>query len=424
MINISPVFRLAFASLMSRRVTAGLTVFAIAISVLLFVGVEKIRMGARGGFERTISQTDLIVGARSGPINLLLYSVFRIGAATNNITWATYQDITARPEVAWAVPLSLGDSHRGFRVVGTTPAFFTRYRYGGAQELTFSAGEPFEDVFDAVIGAEVAQKLNYRIGQEIVLGHGIGPVSFAKHDDKPFRIVGILKRTGTPVDRSVHVSLAGIEAIHIGWEGGARTPLAQLVSAEQVRRMDLQPKEITAFMLGLKSKIAVLRLQRDINTYKAEPLLGVMPAVALNELWSVVGIAETALSGIAFFVILVGLAGILTTILTSLNERRREMAILRSVGAGPLDIGALLVSEATFLALIGSLLGLALLYGGLWLAAPMIETRTGLALVGLGPTTFDLAVIAGVSGAGLLLGLLPAWRASRTSLADGLTVRI
>ena len=117
--------RLALQSLRNRALTASLTVLAIAFSVMLLLGVEKVRTGARQSFADTISGTDLIVGARSGAIQLLLYSVFRIGNATNNVTWKSYSDIAKRPEVDWIVPISLGDSHHGFRVLGTTPDYFT-----------------------------------------------------------------------------------------------------------------------------------------------------------------------------------------------------------------------------------------------------------------------------------------------------------
>ncbi|MGF1457053.1 MAG: ABC transporter permease [Alphaproteobacteria bacterium] len=422
--RLAPVLRLAVRSLMSRRLTAGLTILSVAISVTLFIGVEKIRQGARAGFERTISGTDLIVGARSGPVNLLLYSVFRIGSATNNITWETYQDVAARPEIAWTVPISLGDSHRGFRVVGTTPAFFERYQYGGGRPLAFAGGTPFDDLFDAVIGSDVARRLGYRVGQEIVLAHGIGAVSFAEHDTMPFRVSGILKPTGTPVDKAVHVSLAGIEAMHLGWQSGGQTPLARMMTPDRARAMTLEPKQITAFLVGLKSKIAVLRLRRDLNTYRQEPLLAIIPGVVLAELWSVVGMVETALSAIALFVIVVGLVGILTSILTTLNERRREMAILRSVGARPFDIAILMLSEAGLLAFAGSVLGLAVAYIGLFVAAPIIETRANLTLVGLTPSLFDVKLVAGITVAAIVLGVLPAWQAFSRSLQDGLSLRV
>ncbi len=423
-VHTGPVLRLAARSLMSRRLTAGLTVLAVAISVMLFVGVEKIRTGARSGFESTISGTDLIVGARSSPVNLLLYAVFRIGSPTNNITWESYQEVARRRDVAWTVPISLGDSHRGYRVVGTTTGFFEHYKYARGRALTFAQGVPFNDLFDAVIGADVARDLGYDLGDPMVLSHGLGAVSFSNHEDKPFRVAGILRPTGTPVDRAVHVSLKAIEAIHLGWQSGVQTPMAQVMTPDKVREMDLQPEQITAFLVGLKSRVAVLRLQRTINTYRGEALQAVIPAVALSQLWSVVSLVERALSAVAFFVILVGLVGVMTIILTSLQERRREMAILRAVGARPADIFVLLVSEAGLLAFAGSLLGLAAIYAALGVAAPLIEARFGLALVGLGPGLFDLGVLAGVTGAAMVLGIVPAWQAYRTALTDGLTLRV
>ena len=210
------------------------------------MGVDKIRKEAKNGFINTISQTDLIVGARSGPINLLLYSVFRIGNATNNVTWESYEEITASEEVAWSIPISLGDSHRGFRVMGTNTDYFSYYQYGQSQYLVLAEGQPFAHVYDAVMGADVARTLDYQIGNEIVIAHGLVSTDFAAHEDKPFVITGILEKSGTPVDRTVHIPLEGIEAIHIDWQDGSRSGLQ--LSAEQALKMDLQPKAITAFI--------------------------------------------------------------------------------------------------------------------------------------------------------------------------------
>ncbi|MGE5510700.1 MAG: ABC transporter permease [Bacteroidota bacterium] len=416
------VFRLALQSLRNRWLTALLTVLAIAVSITLLLGVEKVRTGARQSFADTISGTDLIVGARSGSLNLLLYAVFRIGNATNNVTWASYKDIAARPEVAWAVPLSLGDSHHQFRVLGTTPDYFEHYRYRRTQSLAFSSGKAFSDLFDAVIGADVATVLGYRVGDPIVISHGLGAVSFVAHDDKPFRVSGILEKTGTPVDRTVHVSLEAIEAIHVDWQSGARIP-GQSVSADEVRKMNLEPKAVTAALVGLKSKLATFRLQRAINEYREEPLSAILPGAALQELWELVGTAETALKAVSAMVVATALLGMVTMILTTLNERRREMAILRSVGARPRTILGLLVAEASLLTLAGIGLGTALLYGALFLLQPYVDANYGLYLPIDPPKPWELATLGAVAVAGCIAGLLPALRAYRLSLADGMTVR-
>ncbi len=416
------VLRLALKSLANRWLTALLTVVSIALSVMLLLGVEKVGNGARQSFADTISGTDLIVGARSGSLNLLLYSVFRIGNATNNITWKTYRDIADRPEIDWIVPISLGDSHRGFRVMGTTPDYFKFYRYRHGKSLEFASGAPFSDLFDAVIGADVATQLGYKTGDKIVVAHGLGSVAFLEHDDKPFRVSGILEKTGTPVDRTVHVSLGAIEAIHIDWQSGARIP-GQTVSADEVRKMNLEPKAITAAYIGLKSKLAAFRLQRAINEYSEEPLSAILPGAALQELWGLIGTAETALSAVSGMVVVTALLGMVTMILTTLNERRREMAILRSVGATPLTILALLVTEAGVLTFLGVALGTVLLYGALILLQPFIDRTYGLHIPIELPAQAQLFVLAAIVIAGFAAGLLPALRAYRLSLADGMTVR-
>lgn len=416
------MLRLALKSLLNRRGTVALTVFTIAISTALLVGVERLRGEARSSFAATLSGTDLIVGARAGTVQLLLYSVFRMGEPTANVSWQTYQEIAAAPNVAWTVPLSLGDSHRGFRVLGTTPDYFEHYRYSNRQQLRLAEGVRFDGVYDAVLGSEVATRLGYRVGEEIVIAHGIGRVSFAHHDDKPFTVVGILAPTGTPVDRTVHVSLAGIEAIHIDWQAGTRLP-GRSISAEQALTMDLTPSSITAFLVGLDNRIATFALQRQINEFRAEPLTAILPGVALQQLWSLTGVAENALRIVAVCVVVVGLLGMLTALLTTLNERRREMAILRSVGARPRTVLGLLVLEAGALTVAGLALGLALLYAILAGLRELAATRFGLFL-GLGPpSAAELVALAAILVAGLIVGLLPAWLGYRRSLSDGLTVR-
>ncbi len=418
-----PIIILALKSLWNRRATALLTLLSIALAVTLLLGVERLRTEARASFANTLSATDLVVGARSGPVPLLLYAVFRLGNATNNISWQSYQAIATRPEVAWTIPLALGDAHQGYPVLGTTAAYFDHYRYGQRQPLRLAQGVPFSDLYDAVLGAEVAKALGYRLGDAIVLSHGAGKVSFVDHADKPFRVVGILAATGTPVDRTVHVSLAAIEAIHIDYQNGAPRP-GHSLSAEQAREMDLTPKTLTAFLVGLHSRVAVFRLQRFINDYPEEPLLAILPGVALGELWQVIGIGEQALLAVSAMVVLVGLAGMLTALLAGLGERRRELAILRSVGARPWQIFTLLVSEALTLALLGAAFGLALLYLLLAFSAPLLQAHYGLQL-GLGlPSRHEWQLLGLVLGAGLVVGSIPAWRAYRYSLADGMSIRL
>ncbi|MGI9523348.1 MAG: ABC transporter permease [Hyphomicrobiaceae bacterium] len=416
------VVRLAMQSLRNRWLTALLTILAIAASVVLLLGVEKVRTGAKASFANTISGTDLIVGARSGGIQLLLYSVFRIGNATNNMTWQSYEDIRRRPEVDWMIPLSLGDSHRGFRVLGTNKEYFDRYKYRRGRGLEFASGKRFDDLFDAVIGADVAESLGYKVGDRMVVAHGLGRIGLNKHDDKPFRVSGVLAKTGTPVDRTVHVSLAAIEAIHIDWQGGTRRT-ENIVTADEVRQKRLRPKAVTAAMVGLKSKLAIFRLQRHVNTYRSEPLSAILPGATLYELWGLVGTAETALMVVSFMVVVTAILGMITMILATLNERRREIAILRSAGAGPGTVVGLLVAEAGILTFIGIVIGVIMTYVLLYALRPAIDSAYGLYLDISAPSAVEFGALAAILIGGLLAGLLPALRAYQHSLADGMTVR-
>ena len=414
------ILRLAIASLFARALTVGMTILAIALSVALFLSVEKVRTGAKASFADTISGTDLIVGARSGSVQLLLYSVFRIGNATNNVTWQSYQDIAARPEVDWIVPISLGDSHRQFRVMGTTQAFFEHYKYRQGRSLEMADGLIMDDLFDTVIGADVAATLNYRVGDPIVVAHGLA--SFSEHKDQPFRVSGILRKTGTPVDRTVIVSMEAIEAIHVDWQGGAQVQ-GQATPVDVILEMDLKPSAITAALVGVKSPLQTFRLQRAINDYSQEPLLAILPGVALQELWSIVGIAETALLAVSFMVVVTALIGMMATIFSSLNERRREMAIFRAMGARPMTILSMLVLEAMLMAALGALLGLALLYLGLFIAQPILDSAFGLWLTIDPPSLREVWVMLAVIAAGAIVSMVPALRAYRMSVADGMIVK-
>lgn len=418
-----PLWYLARRSIVNRGLTVVLTIVSVALSVALLLGVERLRSDAREGFAQTISGTDLVVGARSGAVQLLLYSVFHIGDATNNVSWNSIQSIAAHPQVDWLVPLSLGDSHRGFRVVGTTAEFFERYRHGDDRALRFAAGKPFSEVFDAVVGAEVAQRLGYAVGESIVVAHGAGDVGFARHDDKPFTVVGVLARTGTPVDRSVLVSLEGIEAIHLDWSGGARMPGLN-IPAEQVRRFDLTPKEVTAALVGLKSRVAVFRVQRHINTLPDEPLTAVLPGATLQQLWGIIAIAERALLAVSALVVLVGLAGLVAVVTASLGERRRELAILRSMGAGPRHVFALLALESLVIGLAGCLLGVLVVQGAALALGPWLQAQHGLLLTARMLSATEWMLLGGVLVATLAASLVPGVRAYRQSLADGMTIRM
>lgn len=421
------VLYLAARSAWSRRSTLALMFAAIALSSALLLAVERIRVDTRQSFTQSVSGVDLVVGPRSSAVQLVLHAVFHVAGASHTMRWESYQAIAAHPATAWAVPLALGDSYRGFAVLGTDAAYFAHYRHGDRQPLRFLAGRPFAGTFEAVLGHEVAARLGHRLGDRITLAHGFGldgDEGLAQiHDDKPFTVVGILAATGTPVDRSVHVSLESITALHLDWAGGAPLP-GFGIAADQVSKFDLQPKEISAVLVGLKQRTDVFRSQRFINEFRKEPLMAVLPGVALDELWRTLAILEGSLLAIAALVVLIGLAGLAATLLAGLGERRRELAILRALGAGPRDILLLLVSEGLLVTAGGALAGLGLLTAIAAGASPWLLDHFGIVLGAGMPGSNEIMLLGAVIATGVVASLLPGWRAWRMSLADGLTPKL
>ena len=369
--------KVATSSLMTRKGSAVMTLMAISVAIFVLLGIEHIRQQARDSFASTVSGVDLIVGGKTGSLNLLLYSVFRIGSPTDNISWQAYQDIAQLEDVAWTIPISLGDSHEGYRVVGTTHAFFEHYHFGRKRSLAFAEGGSFAETFDAVLGAEVASALGYTTGTDIILAHGLASTSFTKHESKPFVVVGVLAPTGTPVDQTIHVHLDGIEAMHAG---GARAPVSIFSAVGKNQVTGSTPESITAFMLGLNSKLNTFTVQRQVNQFKGEPLMAILPGVALSELWQMMSIFENVLRLISTLVLLAAVLGMGAVLLASIRERHQEIHLLRIMGASPLYLFCLVEMEAIILCLLGMLLGGTSLYVALLLLGDTMLSRFGLYL--------------------------------------------
>ncbi|MGZ5280632.1 MAG: ABC transporter permease, partial [Pseudobdellovibrionaceae bacterium] len=304
-------------------------------------------------------------------------------------------------------------------------SFYQHYRFRGNQLVELKEGKPALGMWDVVLGSEVARKLGYRLGDSIVITHGVTRgEGIQQHDDKPFKVTGILKASGTALDTSLYVSLYGIEAVHIDWKSGAAPTKATAVAPESIREDQIKFDQITSFFLRTKSRIETLKLQREINTYSEEPLLAIIPGVTLAELWRGLGYIDQALKVISWMVLAVGLTAMLISLLTGLNERRREMAILRSIGAGPARITLLLVFESSLLTLAGIAVGLIAELLGFVLLKDWLEAQFGLYMVGAAFTGVEMMYLTVTFVLGVLIGLIPAWKASSLALKDGLSVRV
>ena len=418
-------FNLAKKSLLNRRLSTSLTVFSMVLSLILLMTVERIKRAAQDGFTQSISGVDLIVGARSGPLQIILYSVFNIGQATQNVSIESYNEIKSRPDVEWTVPYSLGDGHRGFRVVATNQDFFKYYQFRSKEKIELADGAVFKDYFDVVIGADVAKQLQYKVGSPVIVAHGVtSGIALQEHADKPFHVVGIMKPTGTPLDRALYISLEAMEAIHLDWQTGSAPSQDKEIKSENISAEMVKPKTITSFFLRTKNRVEILRLQRWINDYKDEPLLAVIPGAVLAEMWSSLAMVEKILKAISFMVMLVGLISMLIALMTSLNERRREMAILRVLGASLKTILGLIVFETFLLSSLAIVIACTVKIVLEWMWGPWVQSNYGLylqaPLFSLNEVMYLLIMLV----SSLLISLIPAFSAMRSALKDGLSLKI
>ncbi|TYK65748.1 ABC transporter permease [Colwellia echini] len=433
------LMNLALKSLRDRKGSIALSLMAMTVSIFILLGVEHIRHQTKESFSNTVSGVDLIVGARTGSLNLLLYSVFKIGNPTNNISWQSYQTIADNPKVKWAVPLSIGDSHKGFRVLGTTVDYFQHFSYGKKQRLHFAKGAAFNNVFDVVLGAQVAKKLGYKLGDTLVLSHGVAKNSFSLHKDNPFTVVGILSPTGTPVDNSLHVSLQGIEAIHLDGNsshlGHQHKPHLHQHSADKDHHHDesihvdekvhqdavfakLQPQSITAIMVGLKSKITTFQLQRQINNFTGEAMLAILPGIALSELWQMMSILENTLLLVSALVFVSACLGVSAMLLSSIRERTREIQLLRVIGASPMFLFLLVELEALLIAVISIIFGAGLLSLSLFFAQSYLVSYLGLHISINIFSTSSLYLLGIIITASLLVAMIPSIMCYRQSASN------
>jgi len=400
----SALLRLAMASLLARRRTTGLMLLALTLSCTLLFGVEKLRSELRTSAYAAVGAVDLIVGARSAPEQLLLTTVFHYGALSTPLPRSMEARLAAHPAVRFALPLSLGDSVSGLPVVGTVPAYFAQLGPAPEVPLAFEAGRPFEGDEEVVLGAEAARRLGKDLGDTLTLSHGLGAQSFLEHGDHPLQVAGILAPTGTPLDQRVLVSLEALHAAHEGVASGAP-----------------EEENISALLLGLAPRAAALGLAAQLNRSEDPPLTAALPALTLAGLLRWLGAGEAILQVLSIFVMVVALAGMLAMMLASLEQRRREMAVLRALGAGFPTLLFLLLAEALLLTGTALVLGLGLVHGSLALAAPALQSATGLALQDLSPIAGEGLLALGALALAALAGLLPAWLAARRALMDGLS---
>lgn len=420
------ILRLAIKSIRYRKSAIILSVISIALSVILLLGIERLRNSIEESFTNTISGTDLIVGARTGNLSLLLSTVFHKGNVNQGISWTSYETIKSNVQIDWTIPISLGDSHKGFTVIGTNTDFFKHYKYGPNLVLETDSGQNYITETKTIIGSKVAEELGYKVNDAIVLTHGMGAEDFSNHKDNPFTVSAILKPTGTPIDNSLLVSLNALDVIHNDFYHQDIDPFAAMENEVDYHNHEenaSHPETITGIFIGIKNKANILQLQRSINDTKSESLMAIMPVITLLELWSIINPIESILKLISLIVLFISLGSILTSILNSLNQRRREMSILRSIGARPQLIFGLIILESAGIVLAGILLGICLLILILIFSQSVFSENFGIRIDILTLNLNEIYMLLIILCSGLFIGLFPAFQSYKKTLGDGLTIK-
>lgn len=403
------IFRLAIRSLLNRRFSAAVCIIMVALSTLALLAVDTVYRGTQSAFGRSVQGIDLIVGAPTGDINLLLFSAFHVGAPSRALSWQSFTHWREADGVSSAVPLMLGDSHRGFRVIGTDSSLFD-YLKQQHSNTPFAEGETFTHVFDITLGHEVARKLDYQLGDQLTLSHGLGTRSFQQHKDRSFTVTGILALTGTPIDKTLQISTDAIEAIH--WTPAKLATLAVQPMIGEVNA--LQPESLSAFYLTLDSKFKTFQVQRAINQNNTEPMQAILPGVAITQLWAMLDWVEAALLSLGLLAAILAAIGVSMALLGHLDRRIAEFQLLQILGARRRFIFSLLGFEAAALVVAGMLLGTTLTIGLERVLSSVAQNHWGLYWpLDINSTAIAVAGTIVPLASGVLVSAVGAWRLGR-----------
>lgn len=410
------LWMLARRSLRQHAVSTAITSLSLALACGLVMAVLGIRTQSRDAFLLEGSPFDAVLGVRSSATQLVLNSVFHLETSPGNLPWSEYQNVREQPGVRAAIPYAVGDSWRGFRVVGTTREQFDDTLLRGRAPKVAPGGRVFDDELrEALIGSFVAQKSGARVGDTIHPSHG--PMGGGHDHDEDYVIVGVLEPTNTPADRVVWIPLEGMFRMqgHVLRGGGEE------FHAEHDEDIPEEHKEVSAVMLAFESPQVGMVLDQRINRDAKDATLAWPVSRVVLELFDKIGWMSRVLELVAYATVLVAAASIVASLYDAMAQRRREIAILRAIGATRAQLFASVVMQASAIAALGALLGCAVYLGIFMAAREVIRSQTG---VVLDPSSIDAAtawVPLGVVALGALCGLVPAWKAYGVEVADDLT---
>lgn len=404
------LWRMAWRYLWGRALVTALTLTGIALGAALIASVLTLRRESEAGFLRESGQFDLVTGAKGSPLQLVLSSVYHLDLPTGNIPYSRFEALRADSRMACAIPLGLGDNYRGYRIVGTEAGLFDLPdRQDLARKLfVLSEGRLFEGDFEAVVGAQVANQTGLKVGDRFSGAHGlVATPGSSEHREFPYRVVGILARSGGSSDRAIYVTLGSVWQIHDKESAMHR----RSVGVAPAAALD-EKREVTAVLLRLKA--VGLRLWMSQEIQKRTEAMAAIPVNEMLRLYQqILGPMQQALLSVAGLVVVVSALSITATLYQSAERRRRDLAVLRALGARPREILALVILESLLLTLLGLAAGWFTGHAGLAVAGPHLRDSIGIGVAPWSADGVELAALGLVALGGLTAGLLPAGLAYR-----------
>ncbi len=389
---------LSFRYLWSRPLAAALNLLLLSLGLASITMVLLTREQIDHAFERDLAGIDVVVGAKGSPMQLILAGVFQIDVPTGNIALSDVRELEKNPQVAQIIPLSMGDSFRGFRIVGTTTDYITHY------DASLAVGELWNQPMQVVLGSQVAEATGLQLGQRFVGTHGLGSGGHV-HGENPYRVRGVLKPCGCVLDRLILTPTESVWQVHDkSYEGD--TPL----DAEDKAAIEAD-REITEALIRYKSPLAAVTFPRFVNS--STNMQAAAPAVEITRLLRMVGVGTDVLRSFGVVLLLTAGLSVFIALWNAVRERQADLAMLRMLGAPPAKVAALLLCEALWLALLASLLGL---MGGHALTSvigAMLAGQQSLSVSGWTWVDAEWAVPGLAAVVAVLAGMLPTWAAYR-----------
>lgn len=399
-------------NVLQRKLSSALTALSILLGVAVMVAILTIRRQGRESFGQSAFGYELIVGAKGSALQLVLNTVYHLDVSPGNIPYSLYRELKdGDKRVKLAIPVAVGDQYQGFRIVGTSDVYLTDFEYEPGRRFEIEGrpfrfseerlekavrGEEADGPFEAVIGSVAAKKTGLRLGSTFAAAHGVLDDVNAETHEESWTVVGILRETGTPSDRAIFINLDSFFEIRGHTKGG----------------------QISAVILKTRGGFAAMSLQSELN--RRTDVMAVVPAQVVGDLFEMIGKVDVLLLAISVLVIVVAGVSILVSIYNSMSERRRSIAILRAIGARRKTVLLIILLEAVFLCVLGGAVGLLAGHGLAAVAGAVLKAQVGVGLSPWTPHVQELFVFGGLIVLGAIVGTIPALKAYRTDIAEGL----